>query len=167
MTDLPQAVVDGLKAYYEHRKAHNDSWARKDNPCIPWDKEADTDAIFAAAKADMWQSERMAGTFWFKKEFGGNTVMVEMNEEDMPHGKRTVKEGVDMDSEVMSMLNKVFEKKGRVPIIINSNDRYAEKKLDAYDKILINRADAESLEEQKKLEVAKGIAKILRDVHGR
>jgi hypothetical protein len=84
---LSEKIKEALNRYYVNRE--NQSVMDYSGGVLKergWDKAADLENIFAAARLDGWQVEAIAGHFWFSKKVLQGTHIIEVGEKTLPQG---------------------------------------------------------------------------------
>lgn len=99
---LSTPIIATVALYYRHRKDQHGS---------PWNKEHDLDLIFAAAKADGWTVEAVAGNFWFSKMSPFGRVIVKVTENNyLTGGDSNISDGLTAHGLFGRILNMVRRK---------------------------------------------------------
>jgi len=75
MTDkrIGRELLKAVKNYYKHRDMQG---------TVPWNKAADLKAIGDEATKEGWSFEGCAGTFWFKRLVGAETLCIRLDKND-------------------------------------------------------------------------------------
>jgi hypothetical protein len=114
---LSKEICEALNRYYVNRE--NQSVMDYSHGVLKergWNKAADLENIFAAAKPGGWQVEAIAGHFWFSKKLLRGTHIIEVGEKTLPQG------GVSniRDERSFSALADALGKMGKKPNIIDA-----------------------------------------------
>lgn len=77
---INRKTMAAIKRYYDNRRAHNEDRS------VPWDKQADLQAIDAAS--DKWHFTAIAGTFWFQRTHRRTQITLKTDEHRFPEFER-------------------------------------------------------------------------------
>lgn len=106
---LSEKIKEAIHLYYIHRDRQS---------VEKWNKAEDLERIFEAAREEGWQTEAVAGNFWFSRKVTLGTHVIEVNEKNFPEGGKS---NLAMKGEpfgAVAIIAEALRKTGREPLII-------------------------------------------------